>query len=518
MLPPTAYEARNKINWGWWRFAAVWTLVAVVVLGCCAVGSIFGWVKYFEDDGFAPQFALANAQNAALQEAINEETAARKSADANLTVALAATLAAVDAEIATRTAEDALLLAMINAEIANRTAAQQLLNVSIGIEIANRTAFDELAFAELANLTARLAILTAYDVYAQSLFVGIYNNLTLLQIELFNETAARIAAENILFAQDLAQQNFIALFAAELAAEISTRTTEGEIQLAEIAAFLGNGILTINNQSSLNHNFQFVSANAGFTIGSGGTNIVTITDDAISTVDSVTPAPVTFDISILADSNVVMTPGVNSLTFGLAVVPPPLNYASYRGSWAASTSGDCIIVGGHWYFDAFNLAGFTICTAASPFITNYNTPQGDGYGWRVPTSGGVGYGVWLVRVSLTLTVNYLGTPFGVAFSMGICINTQTTCIATPSANEPQSAFVWQMFTPVATADFAGWGMNYQDHAMKTTFVYDGRGAAAGTGLFPVWQNWQDPGVFGDETISNAFLYAIAVEYDVTQLA
>lgn len=514
MLPATSYEAARNTNWAWWRVTAFYTLVAALVIGCCAVGSIFGWVRYFEDDGFAPQFALANEQNEALQQAIDNERTSRQEADAVLTSEQAATRAALNAEIATRTAEDAFLLALVNAEIAARTAAQAQLSASINTEIATRTAFDQMAFAQVANLTARLALLTAYDIYAQSLFVGIYNNLTLLEIELANEIAARNASEAVLFAQDIAQQAFIAMFASELAAEIATRTSEGEMQQAQINAFLGDGILTLNNQSSLNHNFQFVSANAGFTIGSGGSNVITITDNAIRTVDSVTPAPGTEDISILADGNVVLTPGTNSLNFGLAIIPPLPNYAQYHGTWAAAGAGTCAVTtrAGLWQFDA---NGIPSCSAVSPFITNYNTPPPyAGTGWEVPTSGGVGYGTWLVRVVMALTVQYQSTPIGVAFTMGLCVNTRANCIANPSNNEGEASLVWQRFEVVLSGPWTDSGLNYQDHFFKTSYVLDGRGLAAGTGVFPVWSNAQGQQLF----VANAFLNAIMVEYDVAQLA
>src|SRR6185369_2667498 len=120
----------------------------------------------------------------------------------------------------------------------------------------------------------------------------------------------------------------------ELAAETAARIAEEMAQMAAIASILGDGILTINNQSSLDHNFDFISSNPGFTIGSGGTNIITITNHAIATVSSVTPDPSTFDISILADTNVVLTTNTetHNLNFALGVVPMAPNYASYRGS------------------------------------------------------------------------------------------------------------------------------------------------------------------------------------------
>jgi len=402
---------------------------------------------------------------------------------------------------------------MVNAEIAARTAAQQALNSSLTLEIITREAFDTLAFEELANLTIRLNALTAYNVFAEQEFIAVYTNLTLLEAALAAETAARIASENVLAAQDLAQQTFIATFAAELAAETATRTAEGETQLAEIAAFLGDGILTINNQSALNHNFDFISANAGFTIGSGGTNIITLANHAVATIDSLTPAPGTFDISITAGNNVVVTPGVHQITVGLINIPLAPNYASYHGNWAASSSGTCLMDATEWIFDANGIAS---CLAPSPFIRDYNTYNG--YGWEVPTSGGVGYGIWLVRVRMTLTVNYLGTPFGIALTMGLCVNTRAACIANPAANNPRASLVWQMAPPYATAIIADWGLNYQDHIMSGAYVLDGRGLAAFTGVYPVWYQYQGLDGFVVPGIQAFWLYAISVEYDVTQLA
>jgi len=491
------------------------TLIGLAVVLICSAGAVFGWIKYFDDDDFGPQFDMIRRKDAALQAAINTERNTRIAADAVLTAEQAATQILLDAEIATRTAQDALLLSLINAEIAARTAAQLALNNALDLEIAQREAFDTLAFAELANLTARLDLLIAYNVFAQQEFIEVYNNLTLLEAELAAETAARLASDAILAAQDLAQQNFIFTFSNELATEIATRTSQGETQLAEINAFLGNGILTLNNQSSLDHNFDFLAGNAGFTIGSGGTNVITITNNAIATIDGVTPDPITFDVSILADNNVALTTGINQLTFSLVTVPPAPNYASYFGSWAG-ISGQCQPPANFpWMFDAHDIAGSGTCTPF-PYITNYNTYNG--FGWEVPLSGGTGYGIWLVRVTMTITVNYLGIPFGIATTMGFCEDTRANCIANPNANEPQASFVFQRGDVVATAIWAQTGLNYQDHTFKGTRVLDGRGLPAGTGLYPVWQYWLAASQFALPGSVAAYLYAIAVEYDVVQLA
>jgi hypothetical protein len=422
------------------------------------------------------------------------------------------------AEIATRTAQDALLLALVNAEIAARTAAQLALNTSLDAEIAAREAFDTLAFGEMANLTARLANLTAYDVYAQQEFDAIYNNLTLLELDLLNETATRIAEENVLIAQDAAQQAFIALFASELANETATRTSEGATQLMEIAAFLADGILTINNQTALNHNFNFVSTNPGFTIGSGGTNIITIAaNNVITTVNSVTPNGTTFDIALTAGNNIVITPGVNQLTVGLAVEPAPPNWASYYGSWMSVQTGNCEITPGTWFFDAFDIhtAGPSLVACPAPeYIDNFNTYNG--FGWEVPSSGGAGYGVWLVHITHKLTVQYAGTPFGAAYSMALCINTHASCMSAPHINEPQSSFVWQIAAAYIAGEWGNWGMNFQDHVFKSTYIIDGRSLGANIGLYPVWQAWQSSTPY---TITYAaWLQATSVQYDVTQLA
>jgi|WetSurMetagenome_2_1015567.scaffolds.fasta_scaffold00184_13 hypothetical protein len=515
-VPPTAFQlARARAAR---EFSYMWVVIGFVVVVICAMGGTFGWINYFHDDDFTPQFDSIRRKNAALQGAIDRERNERIAEDAVLTTEQEALQVALDLEIATRTAQDALLLALITAEIAARTAAQAALNASLTLEIETREAFDTLAFGELANLTIRLNALLAYNVFAQQEFIEVYNNLTLLETQLTQEIADRLASEAILAAQDLAQQNFIFVFANELAAEIAIRTAQGEAQLAEINAFLGTGILTLNNQSALNHNFDFVSANPGFTIGSGGTNIITITNHAIVTVDGVTPDPTTFDISILADNNVVLTPGVNSLTFSLAALPPTPNYATYNGNWAAATSGTCNIPANfQWLFDAYDIAGSMACVTASPFITNYNTYNG--FGWEVPLSGGVGYGIWFVRVRMVLTVNYVQTPYGAAMTMGFCIDTRANCIANPNNNEPQASFVWQMFSVHPPSDFCGQGMCFQDHAFKGTHILDGRGLAAGTGLYPVWQYWQPSGQFaGPLPIPSSYLYAISVEYDVVQLA
>lgn len=513
MLPPTSYErARAQAAR---EFSYAWLLVAIVTVLVCSAGATFGWIKYFSDDDFAPQFDMIRKKDAALQAAITAEQEARIAEDIVLTTEQEATQVALDLEITTRTEEDALLLSLVLTENDTRTAAQATLNNGIDAEVAAREAFDTWAFARMANLTLRLDILTAYDIYAQQQFTIKMAALTALADELAAEIAARIAADVVLTAQDIAQQAFIALFSTELAAETAARIAEDMAQMAAIAAILGDGILTINNQSSLNHNFDFISANSGFTIGSGGTNIITITNNAIVTVDGVTPDPSTFDISILADNNVVLTTTLetHNLNFALGVVPMAPNYASYRGSWVG-LSGDCRVPEHVWIFDAFDILAINPCST-SPLILNYNTFNN--LPWEVPLSGGVGYGVWLVRIRMVLTINYLGTPYGKSFTMGVCVDTYTNCVFNPSSNEPQATLNWQEAAIYPTGDFASWGMNYQDHAMKTTYVFDGRGAAPTTGVYPVWYNAESNSLY-NPTIQNAFLVAISIEFDVTQLA
>jgi len=491
------------------------TLLGLAVVLICSAGAVFGWIKYFDDDDFGPQFDMIRRKDAALLAALNAERAARILEDIVLTTEQEATQVALDLEISTRTEEDALLLLLVTTENDTRTAAQLTLNNGIDAEIAAREAFDNLAFAQMTNLTNRLDILTAYNIYAQQQFMIKMTNLTDLANRLAAEIAARIAEDAILNAQDLSQQAFIALFSTELAAETAARIAEEMAQMAAIASILGDGILTINNQSSLDHNFDFISSNPGFTIGSGGTNIITITNHAIATVSSVTPDPSTFDISILADTNVVLTTNTetHNLNFALGVVPMAPNYASYRGSWTG-LSGDCRVPENVWVFDAFDILAINPCST-SPLILNYNTFNN--LPWEVPLSGGVGYGVWLVRIRMVLTINYLGTPYGKSFTMGVCVDTYTNCVFNPSNNEPQATLNWQEAAIYPTLDFASWGMNYQDHGLKTTYIFDGRGAPATTGVYPVWYNAQSNSLYSP-SIQNAFLVAIAIEFDVTQLA
>ena len=518
-LPLTSF-GRHRAQTGkqWWSFAAFWTLVATIVVISCTVGAVFGYIKYFSDDGFAPQFALVREQNNALQDVIDTEQAARIAQDAIITAAQLVTQTALDIEIATRTEEDTLLLALVTAEVAARTAAQLALNNGLDAERDAREAFDTLAFAQMTNLTDRLNVLDAYNVYALQQFMIKMANLTSLDDRLAQETAERIGNDTVLTAQDTAQQNFIALFSQDLAAEIATRIAADLAQQAAIDAILGDGILTINNQSSLNHNYDFQSGNAGFTIGSGGTNVITITSNAIATIDGLTPDPVTHDISILADNNVYATPmpGSNNIEFGLVNIPPVPNYASYSGTWTGS-SGTCFMLPNIWFFDANSINGAPSPSCPhSPFITDYTTS--DGFAWTVPLSGGVGYGVWLVRVTMTLTMNYLGTPFGTAFTMGLCINTRAACIASPNINEPQGSLVWEIGTLYSTANFGSWGMSYQDHIFTSTYVLDGRGVAPTTSVYPVWQRNQGDDGFGGFPSTGVSLLAILVEYDITQLA
>jgi len=512
-VPQTAFERARSSR----EFSYVWTILGFIVLLACAAGGTFGWIKYFSDDDFAPRFDMINQQNAALQAAIARESTARSAEDTVLIGEQTTTGEAINAEIVIRTAEDALLLQLITTEIEQRTFAQQTLNNSLNAEILARLTADALAFAQLANLTARLELLNAYDVYALQQFMIKMAALGNLDAALAAEIAARIAADAVLQAQDTAQQAFITLFTIELAAETAARIAEDLLQMAAIDAILGPGIMSINNQSSLAHNFDFIAGNSGFTIGSGGTNIITITDHAIRTVNGGSPDPTTFDISVLADNNVVLTPGLHSLQFSLAVLPVPPTYARYTGTWVYPGSDGCSIPVAVYFFDAHAAGHTPLCSPpeSSNFITDYGT--GDGYGWKFPLDGGGNpYGTWLVRVQLTITLQYLGLPYATTFSMAICLDTRNNCVASP-AGMKQSTFNWASSYAFATFQFAAWGMNTQDHIFKTTMVLSATQHPTGTGVYPIWVRDQGQGGFSPIT-ADLWLGALTVNYEVTQLA
>ncbi len=515
-LPPTSYMLARD-NRSVWQIGALWVMAVSLVVASCGAGAVFGWVKYFSDDGFAPQFEDAHQRNLVLHNAIGTEAVARAAADSTLTEEQAVTGAAIDAEIATRTAEDAQLLALITAEIAARVAAQQMLNASLAAEIAARLAADALAFSQLANLTARIDLLTAYNVYAQQQFVLKFAAFASLDAALAAETAARIAADNVLAAQDTAQQAFIVAFSAQLAAEIAARTAEDVAQLTAVEAILGPGILYINNKSAVNHNIDFLSDNAGFTIGSGGTNVVTITNHAILTVDGQSPDPTTFDVFILADTNVQLVTGPSSLQFSLVNIPPVPNYYAYTGTWVNPVSNECHPPVAEWFFDAYNLRDAGNVCSIGLFIVDYNTPTSTA--WQIPLNGGgVPDGVWLVHTTMVLTMGYLGTPYGISLTMGVCIDTRINCLTSPQTNTPQASLNWQWADVFATDDFRGQGMNLQDHIFKSSYVVDGRGAAVGTGVFPVWIRDQGEDGFGTPISTDSFLRGITVQQEITQLA
>lgn len=499
-------------------FQYMWLVIAAIVMTVIATGATFGWVGYFNDDGFAPQFTALKAADMQLMQGLQDESSTRAFADMVLMNRHAQLSGEIQTEIARRTAEDAILLQLILTEVALRTAGQAALNTQLDNEIAGRTDTDDYFFWLMRNLTDRMDLMQAFDLYTIQQFMIKMDNLTHIDEWLAQEAVDRAAADMVFMAQDPIQQAAIVAIGNALAAETAARVAADMAHMAGLAPILATGIFLINGHEDDGFsNFNLVSGNSGYTIGNPGGpgNIITIRNNALHTFGGMTPHPTSFNIDLVPGNNVIITqnPAFHSVTVGLENFPVPANYAVYSGSVTSIPFLPDFIPaaspGSPFFFDADYTGPYN--ANAGTFITNFNTYNG--FGWEVPVANGTGYGIWEVRIQLTLVVDYRGTPKGQFFTAATCQGTRASCIMCPSCNTPQTSYGKSLAAVYTAGDMAGWGINRYDTIFEFTVLVNGIGVPAGTGVYPVWKIWRPL-----HPVQEAMrLDAIRVVYEVTRL-
>lgn len=494
-----------------------WNLVVMIVAAVCVTGGVFGWILFARGGNqYNSQFDALRAADLRVDADIKAETVARQAADMILMPQQANLSAAIDQEIVTRTTEDIYLLQLITIEIAERIAAQNQLNATLQEEIENRTISRDYYFWLMANLTARMQIISAFDAYAAQQFMIKMANLTNLKDALAAETAARIAADNFFAAQDAMQLNEIAQFTVLLAQEIAARQAEDMYQMGIINGLLTTGLYTINDVGALNNNIDIVSPNPIYVIGNGGTNVITIKYNGVMSLGGATGDPANYNVDFVPGNNVFVTPDIpgHSLTIGLVDIAIPPNRQYYSGFVTPISPAvfpfNNAPTQDPWYLDL---------SWQNDFITNYGTVNqvNPGLAWEIPTSGGVGYGIWSVTVTVTVSVYVQQVNTARQWGFGLCYGQLASCISCPTCAEPQSAT--SLWVPACTCVgcieyFDSANPGYLDATTSMTMLLDGRGVPPGTGVYIMWRQLITP---SSDSLNIIEILSVMKEYDITQL-
>lgn len=486
------------------QFSFVWLLVSGLIVAGITFGAIAGYVRFFQPDNvYTERFGALAAEDALIQTLIDSEAAARAAADMSIMGLQSALGTDIEQEIATRTAQDMLLMQMLAQEVAEREAAQRMLRQLLSDEIQIRETTDNQTDYQLSDLERRLIVLRDYDVYALQQFMIKMDNLTHIQERLDTEIAERIASDMILMSQDSMQQAQIATISMDLANEIATRTAADLSHMMQIAPFL-TGLFSINHQMGTNNNFNLVSdSTCGVSVGSGGTNVITLNANFIRTLGGMTPDATTRNIGLVAGQNFVITPNVpgHSLSFGLIAVPIPANELNFAGVIGNPTPFVFPVPAGqNWHFD-FDWTGPT------GIISNF--PTYNGLGWEIPA----GPGTYIVRMKLRMAFTVQSLPDGVPIQFGTCIGTHAYCLANPSDCTATKSYRWSSSQASYTGSYLALrGLQTNDATTEMTLVMQGNVYPTTTGVYPVWRYTDTFGTNGAPQT-----YLISVEYHITKL-
>lgn len=484
---------------------AFWTLFVTGMIVCAGTaGAVIGWVTFFApDNNYAQRFGALAQEDVRIQTAIDNERSVREASDLLVQSMQDALNVGIVSEIANRTSQDMQLMSLLAAEVAAREAFQALLRQLLGDEVTYRLGNDTVIDTQLTGLEVRLATLNAYDVYALQQFMIKMGNLTNLSNTLAGEIATRQASDAVLSAQDAAQINSIASLGPAIAAERATRMAYDDVVSSLLDPLVDGGLFSINGMPGVQNNFNLNAApGCAFVVGSGGGNVITLSNNAILSLAGLQADPTTNNIGIMGDGNVVVTPnpGGNSIGISLATTIPAQNIAVYSGSTAtlADFASDA------WQFDL---------GAIGSYITNYDT----GYmtGWEIPVDGsGLTAGIWVVEIKFVQTWLLTNTPMTRELALGYCIQTLAYCRAFPSFNFPAKTYRFSDNKNVNNAGLNNAVIGSQDIVMEFTTIVDGRGLPAGFGVYPVWRSEKmtDGGQMSHVTING-----MSVTYRVSRI-
>lgn len=445
-------------------------------------GAVIGWVTFFApDNNYAQRFGALAQEDARIQVAIDNERSVREASDLLVQSMQDSLNAGIVSEIANRTSQDMQLMSLLAAEVAAREAFQALLRQLLGDEVTYRLGNDTVIDTQLSGLEVRLATLNAYDVYALQQFMIKMGNLTNLASTLATEIATREASDAVLSAQDAAQINSIASLGPAIAAERATREAYDDYVSSLLDPLVDGGLFSINGMPGVQNNFNINAApGCAFVVGSGGGNVITLSNNAILSLTGMQADPATRNIGIVGAGNVVVTPnpGGNSIGISLATVVPAANVAVYTGSISALSgfSDD------RWQFDLS--PGFG--SGPSQFITNYNTYNN--LGWEIPTVSGLGVGIWVVNIRFAMTWQLQGTAFTAELTVGTCYGFYSGCAGNPQNNVPAKTYRIADSNSADVTTLQAAGIWSQDIILDYTLIVDGRGVPAGTGVYPVWRS------------------------------
>jgi hypothetical protein len=311
-------------------------------------------------------------------------------------------------------------------------------------------------------------------------------------------------------ADDVAIANAIANFTTVLNNEITTRVTAEATLLNATTTALNGSLLTINTEPPVNHAFNISSANAGYTIGSGGGNVITIQNNALHSLGSLTSNVTTGDIDFAEGNNMQITTTPTTVTFALRTLPPGANF--YRSTGALVTGGGSGLdwsglcaASGYWNFDA-------ICFNAAYQIQTYSpSPDGGNSGFIFPDEG-----VYMVEIRMHIVANMQAGISVIGqrqyWSMAVCVNTRAFCKANPaSPGIAVAAYGMNYQEDLGTADLASCDLQYFDVLLDASMIISSVGRV-GQGVYPQWTIGHTDGASVIPTFNTMY-----VTYEVTKL-
>lgn len=477
----------------------LWALLVVATVVFMVVGAVFGSIALFRT--YRHTFDRLMTKDTVLAQLLYNDTVARELKDTLLQQQNDATNAQLAAEAITRFDGFIELYWAILNETAARIAEEAPLFIQLANETADRIAAENYLAGEIANLTTMVEAAEAYDLVSTAKFMVIMQNISDLNTRLTTETEQRIAADTLLTEQGALADSTIAYLTTTLEKDIHDRIVQDVLIDEWIAALqlLGVGIESINNHNgSINNNVDIVSTNALTTITAPSPGQLIFTNNAVRTLEGITPAP---------GGNIVLSvgPGLTIAPFG----PHGLHVAS-----TTSTIGPNVLVLSATAIGPFSYPGLINPPGGAYMAMPCNFPSynGNTCGWSPLDTDS-----YLVQVSATLTILTQSSPPGinpaaVHMNMGLARGPYNSALAAPWATTEGSGGALDIVDGANAGNALLIGNYVLDMGLSCTKVVQGPGFPGSfpAGGYGVW-------IFFNGYLQGGTVMAITATYRVTKV-